>query len=371
VGLDVHAKSISVAVADGDGTERFVGKIPNKIESIRKMVKKLGEKESLRVCYEAGPCGYVLYWQLTKMGIECEVIAPTLIPVKAGDRVKTDRKDSLKLARCYRSGDLTAVWVPDAAHEAVRDVVRARESAKKDQRKARHRLGKFLLRHGRRRPAGVNAWTSKHKAWLTSQTFEIGALQATLTDYRHEVEHATERIIRLETAIDEAVEQAPPELQGVIAGLQALRGIAKTTAVGIAVEVGRFSRFEHPRQLMGYSGAVPSEHSSGENPNRGGITKTGNSHLRRLLTESAWSYRHQARMYPALRKRHKDLDPEVTAISWRAQTRLSARFRRLSGRGKPSQKVVTAVARELLGFIWEIAVHIERKAEQAPEVAAA
>lgn len=371
VGLDVHAKSIAVAVAELDGSERFVGRIPNKIESIRKLVKKLGPKESLRVCYEAGPCGYVLYWQLTKMGVKCEVIAPTLIPVKAGDRVKTDRKDALKLARCYRSGDLTAVWVPDAEHEAVRDVVRAREAAKKDQRKARHRLQKFLLRHDQQRPAGVNAWTAKHRAWLNSLRFDIEALEATFSDYLHEVEHATERIIRLEAAIDKAVEQAPADLRAVIAGLQALRGVAKTAAVGIAVEVGNFSRFDKARQLMGYSGAVPSEHSSGEDPRRGAITKTGNSHLRRLLTESAWSYRHAARMYPALRKRQKELDPEVKAIAWRAQVRLSGRYRRLCGRGKPTQKVVTAVARELLGFIWEIAVHIEQQAEHAPEALAA
>lgn len=372
VGLDVHAKSIAVAVAELDGTERFVGKIPNKIESIRKLVKKLGPKEALRVCYEAGPCGYVLYWQLTEMGVDCEVIAPTLVPVKAGDRVKTDRRDALKLARCHRSGDLTAVWVPDAAHEALRDVVRAREAAKKDQRKARHRLQKFLLRHGERPPAGVNAWTTTHRAWLDSLRFELGALQATFTDYRHEVEHAGERITRLEAAIDEAVEQAPAELRAVIAGLQALRGIAKTAAVGIAAEVGNFSRFDSPRQLMGYSGAVPSEHSSGDDPKRGGITKTGNSHLRRLLTESAWCYRHQPRMYPVLRKRQKDLDPEVKAIAWRGQVRLSGRYRKLCARGKPSQKVVTAVARELLGFIWEIAVHIEQQAEQhSPEARAA
>ncbi len=369
VGLDVHAKSIAVAVADAEG-DRYVGKIPNRIESIRKLIKKLGAKETLRVCYEAGPCGYVLYWQLTRLGVACEVIAPTLIPVKAGDRVKTDRKDALKLARCYRSGDLTSVWVPDAEHEAVRDVVRAREAAKKDQRKARHRLQKFLLRHGQQRPTGVNAWTARHQIWLDSISFEIGALQATLTDYRQEVEHTNERITRLEAAIDEAVEQAPAQLRAVIAGLQALRGVAKTTAVGIAVEVGKFSRFDNPRQLMGYSGAVPSEHSSGEDPKRGGITKTGNSHLRRLLTESAWSYQHQARMYPALRKRQKELAPEVNAIAWRGQVRLSGRYRKLCARGKPKQKVVTAVARELLGFIWEIAVHIEQQqAEQTPALA--
>ncbi|MHC4607083.1 MAG: IS110 family RNA-guided transposase [Planctomycetota bacterium] len=369
VGLDVHAESISVAVAESKGEARFVGKIPNRIDSIRKLMKKLGLKEELRVCYEAGPCGYVLYWQLTQMGIACEVIAPTLVPVKSGDRVKTDRRDSLKLARNYRSGDLTAVWVPDPAHEALRDLVRAREAAKKDQRKARHRLQKLLLRHDRRPQERMRAWGTKYGAWMRKQKFDYMALQATFQDYHSEVEHTGQRIERLERAIDEAVEQAPSSLREVIAALQALRGVSKTTAIGVVVEVGKFARFDHPRQLMGYSGAVPSESSSGKDPKRGGITKTGNTHVRRLLIEAAWSYRHGPSLYPALKKRQEGLCQQVKDVAWRAQHRLCTRYRRLLGRGKPSQKVVTAVARELLGFMWEIAVHIERQAKKTETAA--
>ena len=364
VGLDVHANSISAAVAEANGEMRFVGKIPNRIDSIRKLMKKLGQKKDLRVCYEAGPCGYVLYWQLTKMGILCEVIAPTLVPVKSGDRVKTDKRDALKLARNYRSGDLTAVWVPDQEHEALRDLVRAREAAKKDQRKARHRVQKFLLRHDRRPQERMGAWGSRHWGWLRKQKFDHLALQVTFDDYRNEVDHAGERIKRLEQAIDEAVELAPAALREVIAALQALRGVAKVTAIGVVSEIGKFSRFDHPRKLMGYSGAVPSEYSSGEGTKRGGITKTGNSHVRRLMVEAAWSYRHGPTLYPALKKRQEGLSQEITSISWRAQQRLCKRYRQLVGRGKPVQKVIVAVARELLGFIWEIAVHVEKQAEE-------
>jgi len=203
------------------------------------------------VCYEAGPTGYVLYWQLTELGVHCEVVAPTLVPVKAGDRVKTDRRDAEKLARCYRAGDLTAVWVPDASHEALRDLVRARLAAKRDQLRARHRLGKFLLRQGRRAPAGTTAWTAKYLAWVKQQRFEQGAQEATLLDYLHEVEHAAARIVRLEQAIDVAVQSMPEKLREVIAGLQSLRGVAKISAVTLVAELGQISRFDHARQLMG------------------------------------------------------------------------------------------------------------------------
>src|SRR5213596_2924710 len=195
VGLDVHAETIAVAVVDaGQGPARSVGTIPNRPESVGKLVKKLGPLEKLRACYEAGPTGYVIYWQLTALGVSCEVVAPTLVPVKAGDRVKTDRRDAEKLARCYRAGDLTAVWVPDAAHEALRDVVRAREAAKKDQLRTKHRLSKFLLRHNRRPPEGTKAWTSKYWTWLSTVRFEYAAQEATLLDYRTEVERAADRI---------------------------------------------------------------------------------------------------------------------------------------------------------------------------------
>src|SRR5437016_4564871 len=223
VGLDVHAETIAVAVAEPGGEVHALGTIPNTPEAVRRLVKKLGPPETLRVCYEAGPTGYVLYRQLTALGVPCAVIAPTLVPVKAGDRIKTDRRDAEKLARCYRSGDLTPVWVPDPEHEALRDLVRAREAAKKDQLRARHRLHKFLLRRGLRPPEKTKAWTKRHLEWVKTLRLQPAALDATLLDYVTEVEHAHERIARLERAIDQVIETIPPALRAVIEGLQALR----------------------------------------------------------------------------------------------------------------------------------------------------
>jgi transposase len=371
VGLDVHAETIAVAVAEKNGEVRSLGTIANRPEAIRAMVKKLGRPESLRACYEAGPTGYVIYWLLASLGVKCEVVAPTLIPTKAGDRVKTDRRDAEKLARLYRSGELTAVWVPSAEHEALRDLVRAREAAKADQLRARHRLQKFLLRHGRRPPAGVRAWTLGHLAWVRSQVhFEQVAQEATLLDYVAEVDHASERIQRLEKGIDAAVLELPAKMRAVIDGLQVLRGVAKLGAVTIVSELGEISRFSKARQLMAYSGAVPSEHSSGERTRRGGITKTGNAHLRRVLTEAAWSYRARPSLGPALRKRQEGQSERVKEIAWKAQHRLHGVFWRMLGKGKASQKVVTAVSRQLIGFVWAIGVEIEREFRAATTAAA-
>jgi transposase len=361
VGLDVHAETIAVAVAEARDEVRAIGTIPNTPEAVRRLIKKLGAGGTpLRVCYEAGPTGYVLYWQLTALGVPCEVVAPTLVPVKAGDRVKTDRRDALKLARSYRAGDLTAVWVPDAAHEALRDLVRAREAAKADQLRARHRLGKFLLRHGQRHPPKMKAWTKRHRVWLGTVRFAYGAQTATLADYVAEVDHAGERVRRLETAIDAAVQDAPAGMRAVIAGLQALRGIAALSAVTIVTEVGSLARFARPRQLMGYSGAVAREDSSGPRIRRGSITKAGNAHLRRIVIEAAWAYRHRPAIGATLRVRQRGLSEEIKAIAWNAQHRLHTRYRRLVAKGKPQGQVVTAIGRELLGFIWAIGVHIER-----------
>jgi transposase len=364
IGLDVHAETIAVAVAEPDGEVRSLGVIPNRPESIQKLVKQLGPPQQLRVCYEAGPTGYVVYWQLTALGVACAVMAPTLVPVKSGDRVKTDRRDALKLARSHRAGDLTPVWVPDAAHEALRDLVRAREAAKKDQLRARHRLGKFLLRHGRRPPTTMKGWTQQRLAWIKTVHFEHPAQEATRLDYLHEVEHMAERIQRLERAIDEAVKTAPARMRAVIDALQALRGVALVTAVTITAEVGELSRFATPRQLMGYSGTVSSEHSSGARIRRGGITKTGNSHLRRVVIEAAWAYRYRPAVGAGLRKRQAALSPEVTAIAWKAQHRLHARYRHLSAQGKCPQQAMTAIGRELLGFIWAIGVHVESRLDR-------
>lgn len=366
VGLDVHAETIAVAVAEPGGEVRSLGVIPNRVESLRKLMKKLGPASGMRVCYEAGPTGYTVYWELEKLGIHCDVIAPTLVPIKAGDRVKTDRRDAEKLARCYRAGDLTPVWVPDPAHEALRDLVRAREAAKADQLRARHRLQKFLLRRGVRAPAGIRAWTERHLTWVRKDVhFAALAQQAVLSDYLAEVDHARERIRRLEQAIDEAVCAAPPAMREVIAALQALRGIAKVSAVTIVAEVGQLSRFTRPGQLMGYSGAVPREHSSGNRVSRGAITKTGNAHLRRIIVEAAWAYRHRPAVMGALRVRQQGLDAEVREIGWKAQHRLHDRYRKLQGKGKNKGQVVTAIARELLGFIWAIGMHVEGRTQPA------
>jgi transposase len=360
IGLDVHAETIAVAVAEPGGEVRSLGTIPNRPESVGRLVRKLGKPEQLRACYEAGPTGYVLYWQLSELGVQCEVVAPTLIPVKAGDRVKTDRRDAEKLARCYRAGDLTAVWVPDTAHEALRDLVRARLAAKRDQLRARNRLSKFLLRHGRRAPGGASAWSTKYMAWVRSLRFEQPAQQLTLEDYLHEVEHAAERILRLERSIDAAIETLPVKMRAVIEALQSLRGIAQISAVSIMAELGVVSRFERARQLMGYSGAVSWEDSSGDRVHRGAISKAGNAHLRRIVVEAAWSYRHHPAIGKTLAARQRGLSPQLTELAWKAQHRLHQRYVRLIARGKCKQHAVTAVARELLGFIWAIGIEAER-----------
>lgn len=363
VGLDVHKETIAVAVAEADATVESLGTIQNTPEAVRKLVKKLREKGGeLRVCYEAGPTGYVLYWQLTKLGVNCAVIAPSLIPVKAGDRVKTDRRDAIKLARLYRACELTPVWVPTPEHEALRDLVRNREAVKKDERRARNRLQKFLLRHGRQKPGLMREWSLSYRTWVASVTFEHAAQTATLADMLAEVAHVERRIEGLDKHLDAAVAAAPPAMRAVIEALQAMRGVSKLTATSVVAEVGRFSRFEHPRELMGYSGAVPSEHSSGESKRRGSITKTGNAHVRRIVGEAAWHYRHRPRVIGQLRKRQQGLNAETIDIAWKAQERLHKRYLRLSIR-KCKQKAVTAVAREMLGFMWDIATRIERAHE--------
>jgi len=364
LGLDVHAETIAVAIAEPEGEVRSLGTIANRAEAVRKLVRKLGPVEQLRACYEAGPTGYVLYWQLAELGVACDVIAPTLVPMRSGDRVKTDRRDAERLARSLRAGDLTAVYVPDAGSEALRDLVRAREAAKQDQLRARHRLSKFLLRSGQRPAPGVKAWTHAYLAWVRQLRFQQAAQESTRLDYLHEVEHIAERIKRLEQAITEAVKQASPAMQEVVKSLQALRGIAQISAATIASELGEISRFASPRQLMGYSGAVPRENSSGQRTQRGSITKTGNAHLRRIAIEAAWSYRLPPGVGPALRKRQEGLPEEIKEIAWKAQHRLHKRYMRLYAAGKDQCKIVTAVGRELLGFIWAIGTRAEAACKQ-------
>lgn len=361
VGLDVHAETIAVAVAEpGRGEVRSLGIIPNEPTAVRKLIQKLGKKD-LKACYEAGPTGFALYWQLVELGVECDVIAPTLIPKKSGERIKTDRRDALKLARSFRAGDLTAVWVPDQAHEALRDLVRAREAAKYDQHRARQRLSKFLLRTAKKPPSECSTWSVKYVEWIRSLRYEHVAQEATKIDYLAEVDHASERIRRLEQAIDDAVKQASPSVRAVIDGLQALRGIAKLSATTLAVEIGSFSRFETAKQLMAYCGVVPSEHSSGNTRRQGAITKTGNAHVRRVLFESAWGCRHRPNLGAKLKERQRGLSATTNEIALKAQHRLHRRYLALSARGKPSPKVLGAIGRELLGFIWAVAVQIEHE----------
>jgi transposase len=364
LGLDVHAETIAVAVAEPDGEVRSLGTIPNRMESVRKLIKKLGPVEKLRACYEAGPTGYVVYWQLAELGVRCEVVAPTLVPVKAGDRVKTDRRDAEKLARCYRSGDLTAVWVPDAGSEALRDLVRTREAAKQDQLRARHRLSKFLLRSGQRPPSGIRPWTRPYLIWVAQLRFTQMAQGGDAAGLSARSRAHARTGERLERAITEAVKLASPALQEVITDLQALRGIADISAVTIAAELGQVSRFDGARQLMGYCGAVPSGDSSGKRTRRGSITKTGNAHLRRIVIEAAWSYHRPPCIWYGLRKRQESISEEVKEIAWKAQHRLHKRYMRLAAAGKDKRKITTAVARELLGFIWAIATRAETTVSQ-------
>ena len=380
IGFDVHVELIYVAIAESrrNGEVRSLGSIRNRPDSIRKLIRRFRKQyKNVRVCYEAGPCGYTIYWQLAVMGVTCEVIAPSLIPTKAGDKVKTDRRDAIKLARYYRSGDLTSVWVPDRAHEALRDLVRAREAAKKDQRGARNRLGKFLIRNGIHKPVKMTNWTQKHTRWLQTLKFEEMSQEIVFQDYFHEVEHQRDRLKALEKAIDTAIEQSPEEIREVVAALQLFRGVAKITAVGVVTEVGKFSRFSKPNKLMKYVGSIPSEYSSG-GPNKrrqGGITKAGNSHLRRLMTEAAWAYRYRPAINERMQKCQENISQEFIAevkeTAWKAQRRLCGRYRSLVSSGKPSQVAITAVGRELLGFIWAIAVYIESRQAATKEHKAA
>ena len=365
VGLDVHKATIAVAVADeGRGEVRSYGTIKNTPEAVAKLVKKLGPAERLECCYEAGPCGYGLQRQLTGLGAGCSVVAPSLIPTRPGDRVKTDRRDAAKLARLLRSGELTAVWVPDAEHEALRDLSRARERARDARHRFRQQLSKLLLRVGIAEPSETKRWTQRYWAWLKPVRLEQPLQQVVLEDAIEAVEVATARLKRLEGALRVAAttgRHAP-----LIAALQSLRGVGVITAVTLVAELGDLGRFPTPRPLMAYLGLVPSEHSSGASQRRGRITRAGNSHVRHVLVQAAWHYRHAPKLTTALLKRQAGQPAAVTDVAWRAQERLHTRYRKLAGR-KGRQKAVIAVARELAGFVWALArAHADHQATQAP-----
>jgi len=353
VGLDVHKETIAVAIAEADGGEvRYLGEIPNTPDAVVKLVRRL-RKEGARLsfCYEAGPCGYGLHRQLRDLGQDCQVVAPSLIPKKPGDRVKTDRRDSLNLARLHRAGELTAVWVPDGAQEALRDLTRAREDMKHLQRQAKQRLLGFLLRHSKRFE-GKDNWTQAHFRWFETVKFEQPVQQIVFQEYVDSVQAMTRRV----EAFDEQLERAASEsvFWPVIEGLMALRGVKLITATTTVAEIGDLRRFATAPQLMAYLGVVPSEHSSGESKSRGGITKTGNGHVRRVLVEAAWQYRYPARKTAVLQRRAERASEQVQEIAWKAQKRLCARYRLLEARGKLKVQVCIAVARELAGFIWAI-----------------
>lgn len=355
VGLDVHKDTIDVSIAEGhrDGDVRHYGVIASDLAPLDKVVRALrAPNRRLHFVYEAGPCGFGIYRHLTQRGEACVVVSPSMVPKRSGDRVKTDRRDSQMLARLHRAGELRAIYVPDDTDEALRDLVRAREDAVVVGTQAKYRLKAFLLRPGRRYP-GREGWTLPDRRWMADLSFPNAAQHVALQEYRNAIEETEQRLDRLTAQLRQLA--ASWRWAPVVAALQALRGVSFLTAVGLVAELGDLRRFGHPRELMAYLGLVPSEHSSGLSVRRGTITKAGNPHARRLLAEAAWAYQG----IPRIGRKHADrqaaLPKVVCDIAWKAQLRLTARFRRLVARGKPKPKVATAIARELTGFIWAIA----------------
>jgi len=360
VGLDVHKETIAIAVAEPGRQEPvYEGEIANTPKRIERKIRRLSERYGgglLQFVYEAGPCGYGLYRQLLASGHDAQVVAPSRIPKEPGERIKTDRRDALKLARLARSGDLTPVWVPDTEQEAMRDLTRARDDMKTQERKARQQLNAFVLRHGHHWPKGKTRWTQSHYNWLESLRLEHDWQQVVLQEYIEAVKAATRRVADLTTQMERALPRW--SLAPVVEALVALRGIDKVAAMVLLAELGDISRFDSPRQLMGFLGLVPSEHSSGPTRRQGGITLTGNRHARRMLVESAWSYRFPARQTMHLKRKAAGAPEEARAIAWKAQKRLCGRYRDLTQAGKNTKLVCVAVARELVGFIWDIVCQV-------------
>lgn len=362
VGLDVSKLHNAVAVADAGrkGEIRYMGEIANTPEATRKLVAKLSAKyDELHFCYEAGPTGYGLYRCLQDLGQDCIVIAPTAMPRRPGDRVKTNRRDAVDLARLLRAGELTPVWVPNEQHEAMRDLVRAREAAVRDAQMKRQQVSAMLLRHGRIYP-GKKSWGARHRRWLAEQNLGLRAADIALGEALQAVRDAETRQKRIEAAIEAMLEDW--SLAPVVAARQGLRGIGLISAVTLMAELGDLARFENPRQLMGYVGLVPSERSTGDRVKRGGITRRGNSIVRRTLVEASWGYRHAPRTGRSKLYVIDALPKAVTDIAWKAQSRLCERYRKLSAGGKRSTVAAVAVARELAAFVWAIGREVPIKA---------
>ena len=358
VGLDVHKDSISIGLAEEgrSGEVRYYGSINGDLASLDKVVKKLGKDGGeLHFVYEAGPCGYGIYRHLVKGGHHCTVVAPSLIPKRAGDRVKNDRRDAESLARLHRSGELTAIYVPREDAEAMRDLTRGREDAVKAQRVVRQELGALLLRHGFRY-TGKSHWTAVHRRWFAELKMGHPGQQLTLQEYIDAEREASERVERLTEQIRQLV--VGWRMEPVVKALQAMRGISLIVAVTTVAEIGDMNRFANPRELMAYLGLNPSEHSSGDKIKRGRITKAGNGHVRRSLIEAAQAYAHPARISRCLVGRQESLPKTIRDLAWGAQLRLCKRFRDLIKRGKNRNTVITAIARELCGFIWAIAKEV-------------
>ena len=358
VGMDVHKESIAVAyVAQEHGAEVIsLGTVGTRQCDIDKLIRHLQSKSpQLVFVYEAGPCGYWLYRYLMKKGYVCWVVAPSLIPKKAGDRVKTDRRDAMQLARLMRSGDLTPVYVPAVDDEAIRDLSRAREDTLRDLKAAKLRRKAFLLRHDIRSTGRAN-WSPAHLRWLSEVIGPTPAQQIVFQEYVQTVTEQTARLQRLEQELHEQVKTW--RLAPVVEALQALRGVQCTVAVTTVAELGDLTRFDNPRQLMNYLGLTPSEYSSGGRRQQGSITKTGNTHARHALVEGAWAYRYPAKVSRHLQLRLEKLPPAIQAISWKAQVRLCKRYRHLMAKGKNANQVVVAIARELSAFMWAIAKQI-------------
>jgi transposase len=358
VGMDVHKDSIAVAyVAQDHGAEViYLGTIGTRQCDIDQLIRKMQSKaKHLVFVYEAGPCGYWLYRYLSNKGDDCWVVAPSLIPKKAGDRVKTDRRDAVQLARLARSGDLTPVYVPKVEDEAIRDLTRAREDTLGDLKAAKFRLKAFLLRHDIRYTGRAN-WSPAHLRWLSEVVCQTPAQQIVFQEYVRAVTEHTARLQRLEQELQEHVKAW--RLHPVVEALQALRGIQFTVAVTTVAELGDLTRFENPRELMKFLGLIPSEYSTGERRRQGSITKAGNTHARRALVEGAWAYRYPAKVSRHLQLRLEKQPKAIQDISWKAQVRLCKRYRKLIARGKHANQVVVAIARELVGFLWAIAKEV-------------